>query len=358
MLSVFPQYGLPVKAGLDELSQTDWAQIEKFIKDKSWYFQDPVLTADRADPLLSQPIPYGRFMLGFDFHLTPQGPRLIEINTNAGGLATVFHLESDCGEADIVKRLFINALLQEFYLAGRVGKPVHVAIVDDDVTSQLLFPEMKAFAVLLEEVGISTCVVSPEELEWDGHNLSWCQKKIDFVYNRLVDFRLQNPSHQKIREAALQGSVVLSPHPAAYVRVADKRNLLRLKHPLVPEAHLFSERSVDAWAADKSNWVFKPADRAGAKGVYRGDKISITKLRGLPSDTLVQEFVPPSVSPEGTKFDIRIFTRDTDILGIAARHFTGQVMEMRSVGAGFRKVLPQNTCCFTMMVDKKALGLD
>lgn len=49
---------------------------------------------DLEDPLVWNKLPYGALLLGFDFHISPEGPRLIEINTNAGGLATVFSLVS------------------------------------------------------------------------------------------------------------------------------------------------------------------------------------------------------------------------------------------------------------------------
>ena len=34
---------------------------------------------DKEDDLVKERPPYGRFMLGFDFHLTDKGPKLIEV---------------------------------------------------------------------------------------------------------------------------------------------------------------------------------------------------------------------------------------------------------------------------------------
>ncbi len=65
----------------------------------------------------------------------------------------------------------------------------------------------------------------------------------------------------------------MTPHPAAYSRIADKRNLYRTVHPLVPEAHLLRERPLDEWRQHKSDWVFKPTSGNASHGVYRGDKV-------------------------------------------------------------------------------------
>ena len=84
--------------------------------------------------------------------------------------------------------------------------------------------------------------------------------------------------------------------------------------------------------------------------MYRGDKLSVTRLRELPSDTIVQEWAPPGVSSDGTKYDIRVFTCGTEILGLASRHFSGQVMEMSSEKSGFKVALPEGYCCFSVLM--------
>jgi hypothetical protein len=35
---------------------------------------------DTIDPITSKHIPYGKFLLAFDFHITTNGPRLIEVH--------------------------------------------------------------------------------------------------------------------------------------------------------------------------------------------------------------------------------------------------------------------------------------
>ena len=323
-------------------------------------------------------------MLGFDFHLTPQGPKLIEINTNAGGLATVFTFagsttkELKCLERIHVETRFIEEIKAEFRIAREYfsnstkstlpSQITTVAIVDENVEKQALYSEMLAFKALLEQFNIKTFVLSPWDIELnDDFSLSHQGTRIDFIYNRITsNFRLGNESHSHLRNAAINEQVVISPHPAAYVRIADKRNLLVLHEKIkelentqsditfggiVPQSLLLSDKDAEFWAKNKKNWVFKPAEGCGSKGVYRGDKISAAKLKTLPADTIAQEFCPPSVSADGTKLDFRVYSRSSAILGLATRHFSGQVMEMSSPKAGFKMALPEDVCCFPMVVN-------
>lgn len=189
---------------------------------------------------------------------------------------------------------------------------------------------MLHFAKILELQGVYATVCSPEDLSWDESAglVDTSGHPINFVYNRLVDFRFTQAKHAHLREAALSGSVTVSPHPATYARVADKRLLLKLVSPVVPESHELSTRPIEEWAAEKKKWVFKPPDGAGSKGVYRGDKISKKTLRQLPETTIAQQMCPPSNSSNGTKYDLRVYTREAQILGVVTRHFTGQVFDI------------------------------
>jgi len=83
-------------------------------------------------------------LMGYDFHLTTDGPRLIEVNTNAGGafimqsmLATVWHNVSPCNAETLdapstIERSIVEMFIDEWQFAGRTGKPSTVAIVDSD----------------------------------------------------------------------------------------------------------------------------------------------------------------------------------------------------------------------------------
>jgi hypothetical protein len=120
-----------------------------------------------ADALIATPLPYGAFMLGFDFHLTKEGPRLIEINTNAGGLTTVILQSGNTHDQAVLRLGFVKAVCLEYYRATGRARPQRVAIVDAAVTTQGLYTEMQQFALLLQVHGIPAIVVSPEDLVRD-----------------------------------------------------------------------------------------------------------------------------------------------------------------------------------------------
>jgi len=394
------QFGLPLKKGTSWTAEKNWLAIQSFIKSNVWNLDDPPLESDKEDPLLKDKIPFGMFMMGFDFHVTKHSsPKLIEVNTNAGGLASAIALETCGPERDFMKDSFAKALVHEFqdglcyfskdeqareFWEKRVGsqvnpKPQTVAIVDTNAPKQGLYPEMVQFTEILATLGIDAFVVSPEDLELkEGDGLYFNDKAVDFVYNRLTDFRLESKEHQHLRKAAVEKQIVLSPHPAAYVRTADKRNLVRLSqvvHPtehkqeeeqqqggedvkkgeiqeliaeVVPKAWIMTEKDITEWQKLRKKLVFKPVDGFASKGVYKGDKISASKLKSLdPPAFIAQELCPPGFDEEdGTKWDLRVFYRSSvELLGMASRHFSGQVMEMSGAKSGFRRALPEGICC-------------
>ncbi len=129
---------------------------------------------------------------------------------------------------------------------------------------------MLYFAKLLEDKGVKAVVVSPEELTISDqtNDLYYKDMKIDLIYNRMTDFRLEDPFHAHIRRATVAGSVALTPHPAGtlsiplfppdciinfnysyivYVRAGDKRNLLKMKHAVIPDTHLLKEKTIEEW---------------------------------------------------------------------------------------------------------------
>ena len=97
--------------------------------------------------------PRGAFM-GYDFHLAPSGPKLIEINSNAGGAFLNALLakaqRACCAEVDAaLGRLkaedFDHAVFrmfeQEWLLQRKTGRPKRIAIVDERPAEQYLYPE-------------------------------------------------------------------------------------------------------------------------------------------------------------------------------------------------------------------------
>jgi hypothetical protein len=126
----------------------------------------------------SAPGSIGVFM-GYDFHLSADGPKLIEINTNAGGaLINAYLLGAQvacCGEMALASASsvkvesilagFIDSFHSEWSRQGRRGTLSRIAIIDDLPESQYLYPEFVLFKRLFEKHGIAAVVAAPETLE-------------------------------------------------------------------------------------------------------------------------------------------------------------------------------------------------
>jgi glutathione synthase/RimK-type ligase-like ATP-grasp enzyme len=323
------------------------------------------------------PGPVGALM-GYDFHLGDQGPRLIEVNTNAGGAfinallanaqraccdetSQALHsaLELERFEAEVVQMFEA-----EWYRQCSSGRPRRIAIVDDEPTSQYLYPEFRLAQRLLQAHGIETRIVAPSELSFAGAELTVHGDRIDLVYNRLVDFALAAPAHQSLREAYLAQAVVVTPNPHVHARFADKRNLTLLCDPAVlrgfgaddatirtlaaaiPRTVRVTAENAGALWASRRDLFFKPAAAHGSKGVYRGSKITRGTFASVVEGGFVaQAYVPPSerlvrvdAQTVPMKVDLRLYTYDGRNLLTAARVYRGQATNLRTVGGGFAPV--------------------
>lgn len=323
------------------------------------------------------PGPIGAFM-GYDFHLGPDGPQLIEINTNAGGaflnavLARAQHRCCDPSQQTAATKQaldgFEDAVLdmfqQEWQKQRTDSMPGCLAIVDDTPESQFMFPEFQLAQQLLQARGIDTLILDPSELEYIGGVLTAKGKRVDMVYNRLVDFALDAPAHEALRHAYLDGAVVVTPNPRAHALMADKRNLTLLSDPqtlrdwglnkaeagylasAVPKTRLVAEcDAAELWSA-RRELFFKPVAGHGSKGVYRGKKLTRRVFENiLKGDYIAQNFVPAgerNMKIDGTvttrKVDIRLYTYAGKSLLAAARVYQGQTTNFRTPGGGFAPV--------------------
>lgn len=323
------------------------------------------------------PGPIGAFM-GYDFHLGPDGPKLIEINTNAGGAflnAELARAQHRCcppsqqntssnqgldGFGDAVFAMFKHEWQKQF----GDSTPSRLAIVDNDPKSQFMFPEFQLAQRLLLNRGLDTLILDSSELEYANGSLTADGKPIDMVYNRLVDFALEAPAHAPLRQAYLDGAAVVTPNPRVHALLADKRNLTLLSAPqclrdwglneadaaylekAVPETRLVSrEDSTALWEA-RRKLFFKPVAGHGSKGVYRGDKMTRRVFENiLEDDYIAQELVPAgerNVRIDNTitsrKVDIRLYTYAGKRLLTAARVYKGQTTNFRTPGGGFAPV--------------------
>lgn len=326
--------------------------------------------------------PVGAFM-GYDFHLGADGPKLIEINTNAGGAlinAFLARAQKTCCAAveNVFPRQFEDhevyaTFMEDFYTEWRRqrgSQPLAmIAIVDREPEAQYLYPEFVLFQRMFQRHGIGSVITSPAALEHRGGKLWLDTQTIDLVYNRSTDFSLKDEDHASLRSAYLAGDVVMTPNPWSHALFADKRNLVRLtdvemleswgvpwqlieitQHGIPKTMLVTRDRDDELWAA-RNQLFFKPTSGFGSKAAYRGDKVTRQVWQSILDGTYVaQELVKPSartVVVDGQrkvmKVDVRNYTYDGNVRLVAARLYQGQTTNFRTPGGGFAPVLWQPT---------------
>jgi hypothetical protein len=339
-------------------------------------FQEAVL-ADAPSIARVQPRTLSVFA-GFDFHVGAEGPKLIEINTNAGGAmlnAAADWRHPDCCRDDNpavripagrarLEADFIAMFRNEWRAARGDRRLRTIAIVDDQPSRQFLLPEFQLFASLFAAHGLEAFIADAADLEFSGGLLRAGDRVIDLAYNRLTDFYLDQPGHAALREAYMDDAAVITPHPRAHALLADKRNLVRLTNMDFMSSVGVSDEDIallragipltrdvegcpDAWWRDRDGWFFKPAGGFGSRGAYRGDKITRRVFGEIwQADYVAQELAPPgerlrtvSGDPQRFKVDLRHFVYDGVTQLMTARLYRGQTTNFRTVGGGFAPVI-------------------
>ncbi|MEX2207376.1 MAG: hypothetical protein WEF50_14200 [Myxococcota bacterium] len=326
-----------------------------------------------ADALVRfEPGNRGVFM-GYDFHLSADGPRLIEINTNAGGailnglhtaaLCDPVRLACLCADllpVETVQARIVRQFVSELRAArGPLAELRSLVIADDRPRDQFLFPEFELLVKLFEQAGIRAEIRDTAELAAKGEPLP------DLVYLRDTDFTLASPRTSRLRAAYLAGDVVVTPAPREHHLLANKRRLglFSSREALtrlgvggddadflvrtVPETRTLAELGLERAWAERRAWVFKPCAAYGSKSVYRGDKISRRKLEEIAAvpGFLAQARVEPGEidvetldGPCAMKFDVRAYAYRGEVLLLGARVYQGQVTNLRSPGGGFSAI--------------------
>ena len=354
--------------------QATIAAIEKVMALPGWQSQvlvDAPETAQRATHAR------GVFM-GYDFHLCAGEPRLIEVNTNAGGAYLAALLtksqQACCAEVEPLMRTpvdirgiearWLDMFRTEWRLERGDAPLKHVLIVDEVPTSQFLYPEFLLFRDLFARNGIRASIAGPEELLWRDGTLWHEGAPVDLVYNRLTDFYFESAASAALRAAWLGGAVVVSPNPRAHALYADKRHLVRLSDAAflagigldaasvaqlaraVPATRAVSEGVADELWSRRRDFFFKPATGFGGRAAYRGDKLT-RRVWGeiLVGDYVAQTFAPPAqrrIDARGEtadlKFDVRAYVYGGAVQLFVARLYSGQTTNFRTPGGGFAPV--------------------
>jgi hypothetical protein len=329
-----------------------------------------------ASPLAHRDFGPAGALMGYDFHVTPGGAKLIEINTNAGGAflnAPLTRAQRVCCASILpsvstsrdfrseIAEMFLN----EWSRQRGGGRPRRIAILDDAPQTQFLAPEFRLAQAMLQSQGIETLIGDPRDLVRKGNAVALAGLPIDLVYNRLVDFAFDDPDHAVLRDAYRDDVVVVTPNPHVYAVFADKRDLCLLHNQdqmakwglakphldalagaTLPTVLVTANNADDLWR-ERRNWFFKPARGHASKAAYRGDKLT-RRVWGeiIQADYIAQAYAAPALrnlDHEGElaelKMDIRLYSYNGEVLLTAARLYRGQTTNMRTPGGGFAPVL-------------------
>lgn len=328
-------------------------------------FRETVLA--RAPEIARRPVAARGVFMGYDFHLTVDGPKLIEINTNAGGGLLNAYLLAAHGREDEGARViaeYLEMFLAEWRLERGDAPLCRIAIVDEAPAGQFLAPEFELFRDLFAVNGIAAVIADPADFQRDGNQLLHDGLPVDMIYNRLTDFYLDSTVDRDIQEVFLAGGVVLTPHPAGHATHADKRNMMSLSDPAsltqfgvdaetqrillagIPRTVLVDPHQAEAFWSERKRWFFKPSAGFGSRAAYRGDKLTKRVFDEImQGGYIAQEIAPPSEHDvpvageiQRMKGDFRCFVYDGHIQLVAARLYQGQTTNFRTPGGGFAPV--------------------
>jgi hypothetical protein len=178
-------------------------------------------------------LPARGVFFGYDFHLVDGQPRLIEINTNAGG-GMLNTLSADgarrTAAAERIEQEFV-AMFREEWRLSRGDAPLaayrHRRRESGEAVSgagvRIVPPALRASRHRRRDrrPGDFTAGWPPVA----------AGRVVDLIYNRLTDFSLDTAANAALAQVFAAGGVVVTPHPFAHALYADKRNLMLLSDP-------------------------------------------------------------------------------------------------------------------------------
>ena len=325
----------------------------------------------------SDPGAHGVFF-GYDFHLTTDGPQLIEINTNAGGALLLLQVASAqrlcCSEVENfvtgkvdtadLEYTFVEMFREELRAQRPDRELRRVAIVDENPFEQYLSPEFLLFQMMFRHHGIDAIIAGPEAFALEDSQLLVDGKAVDLVYNRLTDFYLQSPVCAVLNRAYYDAAAVITPSPYAHALYANKQNLTLLCDANrldelgvdrstiatlvqgIPRTELVTAQNADALWAERKRLYFKPTWGFGSRGTFKGAKLTRKTWDSiLSSNYIAQELVAPSErlvilggNEQALKLDLRCYTYKGIIQLLGARMYRGQTTNFRTGGGGLAAV--------------------
>ncbi len=265
------------------------------------------------------PRPEVCFFSAWDFHLPPELPgdwQLIEFNDNGSGLllaglinAIFYQLAPESERTTLEPPLTFPALSEwvakivEMEAKRFFGTfPSGIFLILDDaesLNSGKFRSELKLMCHWWRRRGWSVEMAAPEEMDWDGGRLFVKAQEVSVVVNRSTDFFWHSEAFSALKKAYEVGRVYVAPNPFTYATRSDKRLLEFLSLPHwdkelgigpqermllnahVPETYLLREDNLQAIAAQKKEFVFKPLYGFASRGVLPSSQVGVSRLRRL-----------------------------------------------------------------------------
>ena len=259
------------------------------------------------------------FFSAWDFHLPPEHPgnwQLIEFNDNGSGLLlaglinAIFYELAPESERTALKAPWTFPVLSE-WVANIVEKearrffgtfpPGSFLILDDasSLHSGKFRSELKLMCHWWQQREWPVAMAAPEEMESDGGRLFVRGQEVSVVVNRSTDFFWHSEAFAAIKKAYEARSIYVAPNPFTYATRSDKRLLEFLSRPHwdeslgiepqerrilnahVPETYLLREDNLEAIAAQKETFFFKPLYGFASRGVLPSSQVGRSRLRRL-----------------------------------------------------------------------------
>lgn len=257
------------------------------------------------------------FFSAWDFHVPPNGgSRLIEFNDSGAGfllaaLINALYCAAGGLNGDAQARIpppfhafekqigdFAEAETRAFF--GE--RPAELLLILDDEESLRhgkFRSELRLLCELMRRRGWRAELGAPAETRWDGRRLLFAEQAVAFVINRSTDFLWRGADCSALRTAYEAGGVYIAPNPFSYVTRSDKQLLEWLSLPHrdaelgikpderrildahVPETHVLQSDNVDMLAQRKNEFVFKPAQSFGGRGLLDSASVGRARLRRL-----------------------------------------------------------------------------
>ncbi|MDE0118837.1 MAG: hypothetical protein OXM55_02375 [Bdellovibrionales bacterium] len=318
---------------------------------------------------LNAPASNSSLLMSYDFHLDQDNNlKLIEVNTHSSGYLVsdlVDQVNGLTSQSEFALSSLKKSFEQEWEsFSEQPPPPANTLIADHKIKDQKMYIEFLMYKDLLSSWGwpcqlyeIENLSINPQGMLVDAQ-----QKTVHMLYNRCTDFYFEN--WPLLKEAFLNQTCCISPHPREYLLLADKARLCEWSNPkgfnyvhsqnkspqeeikiqnAVPFTALVSSISANELWEKRKKLFFKPLRGYGGKSVYRGKSISRNMFdRIIKEPGIFQEIVPPPtfLDPSGTKwkYDIRAYAYKDQVQKLSARVYQGQLTQFQTPLSGFASI--------------------